>query len=239
MSYSTQPFLSKSPFYRRQYYSQIPAQGNLKNPQPKMAIVELVFPKLTKDPVLLKEAFEKIPSVALQVFKKAGVVRASRGMIDLENGKDVTADVKELVILEWKDAADFHTFVKSKDFADYMVLMKPYSTGPPELDLFEANASSPIFTGRDFLEVLLIRPNKEEDIEAVVATVKSSLEKAGETDTIYGTTTNLPKKVATVIRAFSSAEERAAAKQSHEELTNELGKLANLTLLYSENPQFL
>lgn len=64
-----------------------------------MAIVELVFPKLTKDPVLLKEAFEKIPSVALQVFKKAGVVRASRGMIDLENGKDVTADVKELVIL--------------------------------------------------------------------------------------------------------------------------------------------
>ncbi|XDG02336.1 hypothetical protein ABKA04_001951 [Annulohypoxylon sp. FPYF3050] len=204
-----------------------------------MAIIELIFPQLTKDPVLVKEASEKIPPVALRVFKQAGVIRASRGIIDLENGKDITADVKELVILEWKDAADFHAFVKSKEFADYMVLMKPYAIGPPELNLFEANASSPIFAGRDFLEILLIRPNKEEDIEAIVTTVKSSLEKAGETDTIYGTTTNLPKKVATIIRAFSSAEERAAAKQSHEELTNELGKLANLTLLYSENPQFL
>lgn len=107
-----------------------------------------------------------------------------------------------------------------------MVLMKPYSTGPPELDLFEANASSPIFTGRDFLEVLLIRPNKEEDIEAVVATVKSSLEKAGETDTIYGTTTNLPKKVATVIRAFSSAEVSFRNISDEREISNHFTRSA-------------
>ncbi|KAI1093927.1 hypothetical protein F5B19DRAFT_447971 [Rostrohypoxylon terebratum] len=204
-----------------------------------MAIVEFVFPQITKDPVLLKEASEKAPSLAFQAFTKAGVIRASQGMINLENGKDVTADVKELVVLEWKDAADFHAFVKSKEFADYMVLMKPYMTGPPELDLFETNTSSSLFTGRNFLEILLIRPNKEEDIEAIETTVKSSLEKAGETDTIYGTSTNLPKKVTTVIRSFSSADERAAAKQSHEGLVNELSKLANVTLLYSENTQFI
>ncbi|KAI1458933.1 hypothetical protein F4805DRAFT_107049 [Annulohypoxylon moriforme] len=202
-----------------------------------MAIIELIFPRLKKDPDLIKEALSKVPGLARSAFKDAGVQRGLRGFIDSENGKDVTADLKELVILEWLSASDFTAFVQSQAFITYMGHMKPYADGPPEIDLFETNTGSPLFGSREFLEIILVRPkdsSNDEDVEDILEKVRSSLEKANDSETIYGASVNLPQRMATIIRAFESRKEREAAKQSQQELLSEVGKLADLTRLDAE-----
>ncbi|KAI0884228.1 uncharacterized protein GGS22DRAFT_189359 [Annulohypoxylon maeteangense] len=205
-----------------------------------MAVIELVFPKLKKDPELIKQALSKVPGLARAAFKEAGVQRGLRGFIDSENGKDVTSELRELVILEWLSASDFTTFIESSAFVSYMEHMKPYADGPPELDLFETNIGSPLFGPREFLEIILVRPKNVtslEDVETILKKVKSSLEEANDSETIYGASVNLSEQVATIIRTFASREEREAAKNSQQELLSEIGKLAVVTRLNAEVKQ--
>ncbi|KAI2466730.1 hypothetical protein F4781DRAFT_434134 [Annulohypoxylon bovei var. microspora] len=201
-----------------------------------MAIIEIVFPQLKKDPESLKEALTKL-SVALATFKEGGVQRGLQGFIDSENGVDVSADAREVLILEWPSEATFHAFIKSPGFGNFMAQLKPFVNGPPELNLFETNAASYLFGARPFLEILLIRPkntSNDEDVETILKKVQSSLEKVNDSDSVYGSSLNLPKKIATVIRVFTSKAERDAAKLSPQEISNEVGSLADITRLVAE-----
>ncbi|KAI1102523.1 hypothetical protein F4804DRAFT_262963 [Jackrogersella minutella] len=203
-----------------------------------MAVIELVFPQLKSDPDSLKQALSKLP-IAFEAFKDGGVKRGLQGFISTENGKDVSGDHREVLVLEWPQESTFYEFIKSPSFANFMGHLKPFVNGPPELDLFETNDGSPLFSARPVLEILIIRPKSastDEDLQTILKKVQTSLEKSDDFEAVYGSSTNLPKKIATIVRVFASKEEREAAKStsSRQEILNELSSLAEVTELVAE-----
>lgn len=84
-----------------------------------------------------------------------------------------------------------------------MAAIKPYATGPPQLNLFETNDGSHLFSS-GILEVLLISPKSAEDVRAILNKVQLSLDKANDSISVYGSSLNLPEKKIAIMRVFTS-----------------------------------
>jgi hypothetical protein len=63
-----------------------------------MPFIELVWPHLIKDAELISEVENKIPTI-IELFKKAGALRGVRGFLFSEDGNDVKADFREILLL--------------------------------------------------------------------------------------------------------------------------------------------
>ncbi|KAJ6112103.1 hypothetical protein N7523_008164 [Penicillium sp. IBT 18751x] len=116
-----------------------------------MAITEFLFPALKND----KASIEIITRIAPTFRRKLthpnpGLLSGFRGFIVTENGKDVKADFREIVIFEWNKMESFQNFIKSDQLKDAASTIKHLMSGPPTLQVFDMNlgptdaASSPI-----------------------------------------------------------------------------------------------
>ncbi|KAI2641410.1 hypothetical protein GGS26DRAFT_535592 [Hypomontagnella submonticulosa] len=202
-----------------------------------MAIIELVFPQLKKDPESVKGSLEKLP-IAFKAFQDGGVIRGLSGFVTTENGKDVTADSRELIVLEWPEAAAFYKFIESPGFANFAAEMMPFSAGPPELNLFETNPGTHLFGSNPVLEILLVKPtgSSDEDAQAVLKKVQSALATTNDSEAVYGTSLNLPQKKITVLKVVANKADLDAAKnaKSRQEIQKEVGSTAEVTQLVAD-----
>ncbi|KAI1411893.1 hypothetical protein F5Y13DRAFT_52209 [Hypoxylon sp. FL1857] len=204
-----------------------------------MPFIEVVFPQLKKDPEVIKEAAEKIPTIAFKAFRDGGVLRALQGFVGTENGKDVTADYKEVIVLEWPRESAFHEFVKSPGYQTLMTTLAPLSTGPAELNLFETNEGAHLLGGGPVLEILLISPKKalsDEEAKSVLSKIQSSVVKNNASGAVYGSSLNLPEKKFSILRAFASKAELEDAKNTslRQEVLAELSDVAEVTQLVAD-----
>ncbi|KAI5866533.1 hypothetical protein GGS23DRAFT_275796 [Durotheca rogersii] len=208
-----------------------------------MAIIEVVFPQFKKDPGVIEAVLKALP-VGIKAFKNAGVLRVAQGFLASENGRDVTSESREVLVLEWPTVSAFHDFVGSPAFANYTGLLKPFLDGPPQLNIFETNPASSLFTGGSTLEILLVSPKtapSDEDLLALSKKVQSSLEKAGGADAVYGSSLNLPLKKIAVLRVFPSETELNSTQSAtvRQEVTKSVDGLAEVTQLVSNDLKVL
>ncbi|KAI0139468.1 hypothetical protein F4776DRAFT_662425 [Hypoxylon sp. NC0597] len=206
-----------------------------------MAIVEVVFPQLKKDPEIIKEAATKVP-IIIKAFKDAGVLRVLQGFVGSEDGKDISSEFKEVLVLEWPNESAFRDFVKSPGYADAMGALKPFVTGPSELNLFEANDGAHLLGGGPVLELLLVSPksaSSDEDAKSILKKIQSSLEKANVSKAVYGSTLNLPEKKIGILRGFESKSDLESEKNaaSRKEIIAEIGSVADVTQLVADVQQ--
>ncbi|KAI0834753.1 hypothetical protein F5Y06DRAFT_151208 [Hypoxylon sp. FL0890] len=206
-----------------------------------MAIVEVVFPKLKKDSETVKEATGQFP-IIFKAFKEAGVLRILQGFIGSEDGKDVSSDFRGVLLIEWANASAFNEFIKSPGFESLKDALKPFVTGPSELNLFETNDGAHLLGAGPVLEILLVRPknaSSDEDVKSILKKVQSSLEKSNASTAIYGSTLNLPEKKIGILRGFASKAELEDAKNTslRQEILTEIGDVAEVTQLVAEVKQ--
>ncbi|KAI1138549.1 hypothetical protein F5Y05DRAFT_43299 [Hypoxylon sp. FL0543] len=203
-----------------------------------MAFVEIVFPQFKKGPEIAKQAVEKLP-IAFKAFKDGGALKGLHGFIHSEDGKDVSSDCRQVIVLEWPYESAFGDFVKSPGYGTVGAALKPFATGPAELNLFETNDGSHVLGAGPVLEVLLGRfrnTTSDEDVKAVLSKIQSTVGKTNGPPAIYGSTLNLPEKKIGIIRGFTSKAELEGAKStsSRQEILAEIGKLAEVTQLVAE-----
>ncbi|KAI8966189.1 hypothetical protein F5Y11DRAFT_310690 [Daldinia sp. FL1419] len=202
-----------------------------------MAIIELIFPKVKNDPESIKGAQETLP-VAFKALKDGGVLRGVAGVVISENGKDTTGEFREFLTLEWPEVSYFYKFVESPGYAEYKAAAKTFSSGPPDLNVFETNPGSHLFDGRPILDILLVSPKNASDEEAqtIVKKVQSTLEKINDTEGVYGSSLNLPQKKIAIVRAIADKAELDAAKNAtaRQEILKEIGGLAEVTQLVAD-----
>ncbi|KAI1642889.1 hypothetical protein F4815DRAFT_476698 [Daldinia loculata] len=202
-----------------------------------MAIIELVFPKVKNDPESIKGAQGTIP-LAFKALKDGGVLRGAAGAIISENGKDTTGEFREFIALEWPEVSYFYKFVESPGYAEYKAAAQPFSSGPPDLNVFETNPGAHLFDGRPLLDILLISPKNASDDEAqaILKKVQSTLEKISDTEGVYGSSLNLPQKKIAIVRAIADKAELDAAKNAsaRQEILKEIGGLAEVTQLVAD-----
>ncbi|KAI6081677.1 hypothetical protein F4821DRAFT_23312 [Hypoxylon rubiginosum] len=199
-----------------------------------MAIIEVIFPQIKNDAESVKGALEQMP-VGVKAFKEAGALRLAQGFLSGENGKDVSAESREIVLLEWQTEAAFNDFINSGAFASFKAAVKPYSTGPPQLNLFETNEGAHLF-GNQTIGLLLITPKDPANVSTIVGKIQSGLEKAAESGVVFGTSLNLPQKKIAIFRTFASQEELKSAKNagSMQAIRADLGELAEITQLVTD-----
>ncbi|OTA67159.1 hypothetical protein K449DRAFT_462117 [Hypoxylon sp. EC38] len=206
-----------------------------------MAIIEVVFPQLKNDPETIKEATTKFP-IVFKAFKEAGVLRGLQGFVGSDNGKDVSSDAREVLVLEWPNESAFRDFVKSPGYATAMGALKPFVTGPSELNLFETNDGAHLLGVGPVLEILLVQPknaSSDEDAKSILKKIQSSLEKTNAPTAVYGSTLNLPEKKIGILRGFASKAEAESAKNtaSLQEIIAEISSVADVTQLVAEVKQ--
>ncbi|KAI1083662.1 hypothetical protein F5B20DRAFT_527932 [Whalleya microplaca] len=204
-----------------------------------MAIIEVVFPQLKSDPESKKSLPEKLP-IVVKSFQDGGVLRGVRGFLVSEDGKDVSADYREVVVLEWASTSDFHAFVASPTFANMQAAIKPISNGPPELNVFETNDGSQLFGTHPVLEILRIRPKGasiDEHVQTILKKLQTKLH--NDSEAVYGSSVNLPQKEVAVIKVFENKASLDAANNasSRQELLKEIGDLAEVTRLVADIQQ--
>ncbi|KAI1777237.1 hypothetical protein F4818DRAFT_341542 [Hypoxylon cercidicola] len=194
-----------------------------------MAIIEVVFPQLKNEPESVKAALEQLPA-GVKAFKEGGALRLAQGFLSSENGKDVTSDSRETLLLEWPTESSFHEFINSPAFANFKAAVKPYSTGPPQLSLFETNAGTHLF-GTHTIGLLLVSPKDESNVPAILEKIESGVEKAGDSGVVFGSSLNLPQKKIAIFRVFGSKEDLQDPKNvaSMQAIRKDLGELADIT----------
>ncbi|XXG95765.1 hypothetical protein Hte_002036 [Hypoxylon texense] len=199
-----------------------------------MAIIEVVFPQIKNDPESIKGALAQIP-IGVKAFKEGGALRTAQGFLVAENGTDVTSDSREILLLEWPTESAFHEFIKSQAFGTFKAAIKPFSSGPPELNLFETNAGAHLFDTYT-LGLLLLTPKDASNVPTILEMIQSGLEKAAESGVVFGSSLNLPQKKIGIFRAFASKEELHNPKNvaSMQEIRKDLGDLADITQIVAD-----
>lgn len=73
------------------------------------------------------------------------------------------------------------------------------------MNVFETNPGAHLFDGRPLLDILLISPKNASDDEAqaILKKVQSTLEKISDTEGVYGSSLNLPQKKIAIVRAIA------------------------------------
>ncbi|KAI5921780.1 hypothetical protein F4810DRAFT_712207 [Camillea tinctor] len=198
-----------------------------------MAIVEFVYPKLK--PEVAKKAEEEVIPVAINEFKNVGVLNGLRGWVETEDGRDVSADMREVLVLQWPSTSTFHEFVKSDGYFKFQSLLKPLATGPPTLKLYDANDVSQFFSSEPVLEVLEIQP-KGDDAEGALQKIQAIAEKITDPKVVAGTTSNLDKKEFVIARLFEDKSElqTKAAGATRRELLASISEVAEVTQLVAK-----
>ncbi|CAJ2503427.1 Uu.00g108210.m01.CDS01 [Anthostomella pinea] len=201
-----------------------------------MAIIELAYPQLKKDAELIRAAEPEMIPLILKALQEAGAVNGLRGFIHSEDGRDVTTDVREVLLLEWPSASKFRDFLTSPLYLEFAERIKSVSDGPPIFKLHETSDSSKLFGSDTILEVLEIRPNErvtEEDVQGILHTVQSGFEKLNSPKAVYGSSLNLDKKEVVVIGVFANDAELDAAQvaSSRPEMLAHVGGSAMVTRL--------
>lgn len=64
-----------------------------------MAFVEIVFPRLKKDATSIEEAISKVVPKLVVGLKQGGALAGLRGFLDLDDGRDVTGEFREILLL--------------------------------------------------------------------------------------------------------------------------------------------
>ncbi|KAH9986839.1 hypothetical protein F4779DRAFT_291716 [Xylariaceae sp. FL0662B] len=207
-----------------------------------MAIIEVVLPQLKNDPDSIKAFPDTLPVVA-KAFKDANVLRALRGSLITENGKDVSTDHRVVLVLEWPKASAFHAFLESSAFVNMQAVLKPLAKGPSQLNLLETNDGSQLFGTRPVLEILKVQPKNastDEDVQIILDKVRSSFQKGNESEVVYGSTLNLPQKAIAALRVFEDEAALNAAENvsPRQEFLKEIASLAEVTHLVANVEKF-
>ncbi|KAI0476424.1 hypothetical protein GGR56DRAFT_674892 [Xylariaceae sp. FL0804] len=206
-----------------------------------MAIIEVALPQFKKrSPEEVKAVGEKAYPLMLKGLKEGGALNIVRGWVVAENDKDVSEDLREIALLEWPAASDFHSFIASPGFKEVTELIKPLTAGPPTLHLVEeAGNATRVFRDEGPLEVLLVSPKDASDAAArqVLERVTSVLPKisggGGGPGAVAGSTVNHDKKEIVAVVPFASKEELDETRKSaaRAEALASIGGLAEVTSL--------
>ncbi|KAI0149609.1 hypothetical protein GGR57DRAFT_504787 [Xylariaceae sp. FL1272] len=201
-----------------------------------MSVFEIALPKLTPDAELIKTV-EKDVRIVINLLKASPARNGLRGWIVSENGRDVKADFREILVLEWPEIQDFHNFVASDGFQGFIGLLKSKGLvqGPTELKIFDAENPSQLFASHPVLEYLVIKPRNTSNAtgEDVLHQLKSQLAILGSSKAVVGSSTNLePKEIAAVGLYTSDAElEKAQGSSARQALLQDIGKAADVTTI--------
>lgn len=106
---------------------------------------------------------------------------------------------------EWPTESAFNEFINSPAFGNFKAAVKPFSSGPPQLNLFETNAGSHLFDTYT-LGLLLLTPKDESNVPTILEKIRSGLEKTAESGVVFGSSLNLPQKKIAIFRPFASKE---------------------------------
>ncbi|KAI1631880.1 hypothetical protein F4809DRAFT_132102 [Biscogniauxia mediterranea] len=205
-----------------------------------MAIIEIAYPKLKPEPEVIRKAEQEAIPVIVNAFKEVGVLNGLRGLIETQDGRDVSSDMRLVLVLEWPSRSVFDAFFESAAYKNFRGLLQPLSQGPPELKLYEASDASKFFSSDSVLEVLEIRPKpavaQGDAVENILKAIHAAVEKNIDPKAVYGTTLNLDQKEVVVTRLFATQSEleTEAAGASRRELLGNIGDLAEVTRLVAK-----
>ncbi|KAI1258994.1 hypothetical protein F5Y18DRAFT_322120 [Xylariaceae sp. FL1019] len=201
-----------------------------------MSVIEIALPKLTPDAELMKTV-EKDVHIVLDLLKASKARNGLKGWLVSENGRDVKAEFREILVLEWLQIQDFHEFVASDGFQGFVGLLKGKGLlqGPPDLKIFDTENPSQLFASHPVLEYLVIKPKNTSDAtgENILHNLKSHLATLGSSKAVVGTSANLePKEIAAVGLYTSDAElAKAQGTNARQALLQDIGKVAEVTTL--------
>ncbi|KAI1502010.1 hypothetical protein F5X99DRAFT_408422 [Biscogniauxia marginata] len=199
-----------------------------------MAIIEFAFFQIKPDAETVKRADQSVIPGFAEDLKAGGALNGLRGWIESEDGRDVTSEFRELLVVEWPSVAAFQEFIKSAAYAKFQGVFKPLVAGPPALKLVEAGDVSNYFSADPVLEILEIRTrNTLDDVQDVLDKIRSVIGKNANHKAVYGSSLNLDRKEILIARLFTSQDELSteAAGESRRELLATIGQLAEVTQL--------
>ncbi|KAH7409744.1 hypothetical protein BKA64DRAFT_640027 [Cadophora sp. MPI-SDFR-AT-0126] len=106
-----------------------------------MAIAEFVIPAFKQDAEAATAFTTTIAPFLSNLIDNHDAPPKFRyfGKVVLEDGKDVTGDFRPCLGIEWHNASDFTSLLSSPGFTTFQSLAKPYSTAPPNPQLYETD----------------------------------------------------------------------------------------------------
>ncbi|GAP89974.1 hypothetical protein SAMD00023353_4400830 [Rosellinia necatrix] len=207
-----------------------------------MAILEIVLPSLKKDASLMKDFEEKLAPQLTTKLAKAGAKNGLLGPLATEDGRDVSGEYRQILLLEWESARYFDAFVASADFAEFAGELKAkYAAAPARPTLFDpadgGDELSSIFGGDAVVvEYLAVKPRdaSEAGVEAVLTKLRSGsggLARFGAPRVAVGSSANLETREVAVVGVYASDAELDAAKTAaaRQELLADLAGVADVT----------
>ncbi|KAI1178883.1 hypothetical protein F4777DRAFT_39548 [Nemania sp. FL0916] len=210
-----------------------------------MPILELVAPRFKDDPAVIAEAQAVLLPNFRVKLEEVGVRNGMGGFFETENGRDIRAENRKLVVLEYASVEMFQTLFTSDEFREFAIaLSTKYCGSPPAPKLYDIAAEdnlSALFDAGTVLEHLEIAPrdalstDTDGVLDALLAKLRGSLEKFGATKAVAGKSINLDNKEIALVAVYRDDEAFEAAKASaaRQELLAEISHAADVTSLIS------
>ncbi|KAH9206235.1 hypothetical protein DL95DRAFT_469797 [Leptodontidium sp. 2 PMI_412] len=195
-----------------------------------MAITEFILPSYKQTPESI-EAFSSIVGPYLQKILDEALFKPKQlifGKLVLKNGVDVSADFRPCLGLEWEKPDHFYAVLTSEEFKAFGSVVKPYSAGPPNTQLYETNLGPSEVFGSALTEVWQVRVGdgfeREEAARGAWKRFMSAIGEASAVKRIQGASLNQQEKLWIGVLGWESNEVRekvldsAAVKEAREGL---------------------
>ncbi|KAI0400072.1 hypothetical protein F4802DRAFT_602389 [Xylaria palmicola] len=222
-----------------------------------MAVLEIALPTLKKDRELVEAGMKKLGPIIKAKLHEAGVLNCLRGFFATEDGRDISGDFREVLLLQWPTAQHFRDFISSPGFLEFKTQLEPFAAAPPELKPFavappplklfeDAEGDVPSLfgvPGDAVLEYLVIRPRdpSEAGAQGVLQQLRSGLAHLGARGAALGTTSNLATREIGLVSLYASdAElETARASAARQQLLAAVAGAADVTSLVAHVEKML
>lgn len=195
-----------------------------------MTILEIALPNLKKDPVLIREGMKTLIPPLVTNLKKSGLLNGLQGFFATENGRDISDECKEVLLLgarplpfhpipvsfslasnspttEWPTTQHFQDFIASPGFLAFAGEVKEkYAVGPPELKLFEVGSDvSSLFGSETVLEYIIVKvkDDSEAGVQSVLQKLQSGLSQLGTPKAAVRKSSNLPTQEIAIVSLYA------------------------------------
>ncbi|KAI0437342.1 hypothetical protein F4803DRAFT_539284 [Xylaria telfairii] len=202
-----------------------------------MTVLEIALPNLKKDPVLIREGMKGLIPSLVTNLKKSGLLNGMQGFFATEDGRDISDECKEVLLLEWPTTQHFQDFIASPGFLAFAGEVKEkYAVGPPELKLFEVGSEvSSLFGSETILEYIIVKvkDDSEAGVQSVLQKLQSGLSQLGTSKVAVRKSSNLPTQEIAIVSLYASDAELETAKAStaRQQLLADVANAADLTSL--------
>ncbi|KAL5314271.1 hypothetical protein ACEPPN_018696 [Leptodophora sp. 'Broadleaf-Isolate-01'] len=187
-----------------------------------MAITEFILPSYKQTPESI-EAFSSTVGPYLQKILDEAPFKPKQlifGKLVLENGVDVSADFRPCIGLEWEKPDHFYAVLTGEGFKAFGSVVKPYSAGPPNTQLYETDLGPSEVFGSALTEVWQVRVGdgfeREEAARGAWKRFISAIGEVSAVKRIQGASLNLQEKLWSGVLGWESNEVSLVCKDEED-----------------------